>query len=278
MKKQSLLSIIALFSASMPSFGGCQTTATAPPSDSTADSLQTLTSANSTLSAEDIMSRAHGAAGGAEWVRPKSLVMDGYSIFYDGHKDVRNERHRMWRVYDAEKSEAHHVDGKVRILSERHGVPLIDLSYNGQNTYTAKGQQPKSESDKRWASNFGFGVIRHAFDEGYTLSRLPDDLVDGRPVYMIRITDPAGGETQFGIAQNDYAILKVGFDTPRGWHERIYSNFYSNPNDRWVQPGRVRLYYNGVKSNEVIWTSYKINSEVQDCLFVLPNTADCKVN
>lgn len=94
---------------------------------------------------------------------------------------------------------------------------------------------------------------------------------------MIRITDPAGGETQFGIAQKDYAILEVGFVTPRGWHERIYSNFYSNPNDTWVQPGRVRLYYDGVKGNEVIWTSYEINREVPDCLFVLPNSADCEV-
>lgn len=274
MMKQTLLPFIALISFSLPGLGACQTVA-APLPEKPAEGFRTLMPSNPDMSADEIMKRAHEKAGGQEWVRPISLIMDGYAVFYHGGEAKRNERHRMWRVYDADKSEAHHADGKVRILSERGGEPLIDLSFDGQNTYTSEGKQAKSESDKRWASNFGFGVIRHAFDAGYKLSRLPDDLVDGRPVYLIRITDPTGGETQFGIAQDDYSILELGFDTPRGWHERIYSNFYSNPGDNWVQPGRVRLSYNGVKSNEVIWTSYKINRDVPDCLFILPNSPEC---
>ena len=241
-----------------------------------ADVLTTLHTAELNLSAVEIMSRAHEAAGGEVWTRPESLAMDGYAVFYKNGKSVKHEHHRMWRVYDAQKTDAHKVDGKVRIESVLNGTPVINLSYNGQTTYTPQGPQPKSESDKRWSSNFGFGVIRHALDEGYKLERLPDDLIDGKAAYMIKVIDAVGGETQFGIAQNDYKILKVGFDTERGWHERIYSNFYSNPTESWVQPGRVRLYYNGVKSNEVIWTSYSINQELPDCLFVLPETDDCR--
>ena len=182
----------------------------------------------------------------------------------------------MYRIYDADKTEAHRADGKVRVISIRNGTPVFDVSFDGQRTYTKDGPQPQSEADKRWASNFGFGVIRHALDEGYRLSRLQDDLVDGKPAYLIRVTDPVGGETQFAIAHSDYAILKVGFDTDRGWHERIYSNFYQNPEEAWVQPGRVRLYYDGVKANEVIWQRHIVGTDLPDCLFVLPQSDECR--
>lgn len=262
----SALLVLALLSA-------CQTaTGTAP---IPAPTYLTLKTDFESLSATEIMTRAHAAAGGEEWTRPKSLSMNGYAVFYRGGQTVTHERHRMWRVYDAAKTDAHKADGKVRILSEKDGAPIIDLAFDGTTTYTAKGPQPKSAADAQWASNFGFGVIRHALDEGYSLERLPDDLVDAQPAYVIKVIDAAGGSTQFAIAQSDYAILRVGFDTARGWHERVYSHFYSNPGDVWVQPGRVRLYYDGVKANEVIWTAYEINRDLPDCLFVLPQSEDC---
>lgn len=240
-----------------------------------ADNLAALMP-DETITAAQIMTKAHAAAGGETWTRPQSLSMRGYGVFYKDGKASKHETHNMWRVYDGGKTNAHKVDGKVRLESIKDGVRLIDLSYDGKATYTPQGAQPKSESDKRWSSNFGFGVIRHALDDGYSLERLPDDLIDGKPAFLINVVDPEGGKTQFGIGQADYKILKVGFVTPRGWHERIYSNFYSNPGVNWVQPGRVRLYYNGVKSNEVIWTSFHINEDLPDCLFVLPEAPDCR--
>lgn len=224
---------------------------------------------------KEIITRAHKAAGGLSWARPTSLAMGGYAVFYKNGQSHRHESHKMWRVYTAGKTNAHQVDGKVRIHSVKDGEPVINISYDGTTTYTDKGPQPKTAADKGWSSNFGFGVIRHALDVGYRLERLPDDLIDGRAAYMIKVFDPAGGETQFGISQKDYKILKVGFETARGWHERIYSDFYSNPDEDWVQPGRVRLYYNGEKSNEVIWERYAVNQDLPDCLFVLPQAEDC---
>jgi len=251
--------------------------ACSPQTNTASDTYPTLFTIDAELSSTEIISRAYAAAGGVEWTRPKSLSMDGYAVFYKDGKSAKNEKHQMWRVYDAGKTEAHSVDGKVRILSVRDGKPFYNMSFDGRTTYTGDGPQPKSEADKRWASSFGFGVIRHALDEGYDTARLPDDLIDGRAAYMVQVIDPNGGETQFGIAQDDFAVLKVGFDTPRGWHEH-QSHFFSNPGDKWVQPGRVRLYYKGVKANEVVWTSYQINKELPDCLFVIPTDEGCKIN
>ncbi|MEM7765070.1 MAG: hypothetical protein AAF290_13470 [Pseudomonadota bacterium] len=228
------------------------------------------------LAADEIMRRAHDAAGGEQWRRPRSLSMTGYAVFYRDGKAVRHEQHSMWRVYARDKQEAHVADGKVRIESMRDGNAIIDLSFDGTTTYTAAGPQPQSAADQQWSSSFGFGVIRHALDAGYTLARLPDDLIDGRPAYVINVLDPTGGATRFGIAHDDLSILRVGFDTPRGWHERIYSEFFSNPGSSWRQPGRVRLYYDGIKANEVIWTRYALDRDLPDCLFVLPEAADCQ--
>ena len=241
----------------------------------TANSYPALMPEQPERTAEDIMRAAHMAAGGDSWVRPETLAMDGYGIFYRDGQATRHERHRMYRVYDAGKADAHRADGKVRITSVRGGIPIIDVAFDGSTTSTAAGPRPQSEADKQWASNFGFGVIRHALDDGYSLSRLPDDLIDGKPAYLIRITDPVGGETQFAIAHADHAILSVAFDTARGWHERIYSDFYSNPGVSWVQPRRVRLYYDGVKANEVIWTRHMIDAPLDDCLFTLPQRDGC---
>ncbi|MEM1440268.1 MAG: hypothetical protein AAGF61_15010 [Pseudomonadota bacterium] len=240
------------------------------------DDLPTLMPTAPDLDATTIMQRAHDAAGGTEWVSPQSLSLTGYAVFYRNGAATRHEQHRMWRVYASGKQDAHRADGKVRIESIRGDRAIIDLSFDGAATYTAAGRAAPSAADAQWSSSFGFGVIRHALDDDYTLQRLPDDLVDGSPTYVINVVDPAGGETRFAIAQGDYAILRVGFDTPRGWHERIYSDFFSNEGERWRQPARVRLYYDGVKANEVIWTAYAINDTLPDCLFVLPEATDCR--
>lgn len=249
---------------------GCAVSETARPTES--PQLRP----DDTVTARTIVELAHKAAGGESWLSPRSLYMDGYAVFYDDHIPVRHETHRMWRVYPQTKTDARRVDGKVRIRSQRNGAAVLDLAYDGTRTYTPDGFQAPSDADQRWASNFGFGVIRHALEPGYRLSRLPDDLVDGRPVFAVRVTDPAGGTTQFGIARSDHAILRVAFDTPRGWHERVYSDFFTNPGHAWVQPGRVRLYYDGVKANEVIWTAFAVDQLLPDCLFVLPEVPGCR--
>jgi len=222
-----------------------------------------------TVSARTILERAYDHAGGASWLRPKSLVMKGHGIFYKDGVSSKHERHEMYRVFEETKDAAHIANGKVRIESYRDGHPIILVTYDGSNTYDLNGMREPSEADRQWSSNFGFGVIRHALDPGYEVHKMPDDYVDGSPAYLINVIDPTGGETLFGIRQRDYAIVSVAFDTPRGWHKRIYSDFFKKTEYHWLQSGRVRLFYNGVKSNEIIWTDYDINQVLDDSLFVL---------
>ena len=229
--------------------------------------------ASDKLTGNEIMAKAHLAAGGDTWANPKSAFMSGYGLFWYNGSDtpVRHEPHRMWRVYPAEKGAAHQADGKVRIDSFRGEHPVFQVSFDGTNTYNQQGKVDDELADSnRWASNFGFGVIRHAFDDGYNIKRVADDQVDGHEVYVVQITDPAGGKTLFAFDKDDFMVRKLGFMTPRGWHERLYSDHFSKPGISWIQPGKVRLFYNGVKSNEVYWTDFEINNEFSDEVFVLP--------
>jgi hypothetical protein len=226
-------------------------------------------SVNEALDARDIVASAHQAAGGETWVRPRTLHLIGEGVFYSINGAERHERYEMWRVYPPQLGAAHAANGRVRIQSWRNGETAILLAFDGARSYTAAGPQPQSEADQQWSENFGFGVIRYALDDGFRIGRMPDDIVDGRPAYVVRITDPQGQQTVFSIAQDDYAILRVGFATPRGWHERTYSDFYRLPGVSWVQPGRIRLTYNGVKQNEIFWHSFVLNGEMPEEMFVI---------
>lgn len=224
----------------------------------------------SDLSARQIIEAAYENAGGDEWVNPVSLKMEGYGYFWRNTENfVRYEPYRMWRVYPTQKADAHAADGKVRIEAFNDGEVVFQLAFDGKTTYDADGPLETQADSDRWASNFGFGVIRHALDDGYTLTRLPDDYVDAAPAYFVRITDPSGGNTIFGIRIADFDVVSVGFSTPRGWHERRYSDFFRNKPGGWSQPGRVRLYYDGVKANEIHWTRFTLGEEYPTSLFRL---------
>lgn len=226
---------------------------------------------NQPLSAEIIMQRAHERAGGPFWQKPTSLTLKGYAVFYENGQAVKNERHNMWRVFEAEKTEAHAANGKVRIESFRDGQPVFIVTYDGQNTYDLRGKQAPSAADQRWASNFGYGVIRHAFDPGYRLERLADTVLHEAPIYTINVVDPSGSSTQFGITQKDFTIVKVAFQTPHGWHERHYSQFFRKPEYSWWQSGKVKLFYDGKRANDVYWEDFAVNEALPDSLFRLSN-------
>lgn len=251
-----LIAVVFLFSPSFVSAGD-------------KSELPGLYPKNEELSAEDILAKAHKAAGGETWTRPKSLFMEGYAVMYRDGKAATYDRYEMSRVYAAQKGDAHKADGKVRIEAWKEGERMFVMAYDGEKTYDAGGPMDDQSANARWASNFGFGAIRHALDEGWSQKRLPDDLIDGRPAHLLELTDPSGGTTRFAIATDDYAVLYVGFDTARGWHERRYSEFFTKPGVSWVQPGRVRLFYDGVKQNEVIWQDFELDVEFSDDRFVV---------
>jgi len=235
--------------------------------------LPVAAAGDETPSAEEIIAAAYEANGGDTWRRPQTLYLEGYGIFWpDGTEASRvvADRYRMWREYAPESADAHLANGKVRIDSYVGGETMFQIAFDGETAYNADGPIPGGAASPQWKNSFGFGIIRYALDDGFTLERLPDDTVEGHAAWFVRVTDPAGSETIFGIDKDDYAVRMVGFDTPKGWHRRHYSDFVTGDDTGWRQPRLVRLYYDGVKQNEIHWQVFRVNQPVADEVFVLP--------
>lgn len=205
------------------------------------------------LGGRAIIERAFVAAGGEDWAKAQTLALVGRAVFFGGGPAPRAiaEDYRMWRVFESARAAAHGEAGKVRIEA-RNGARLMFLvGSDGTTSFNEKGVIPKAEADAFWANNFGFGVIRSALGPGFRLERMPDDSVDGHPTYAVKVTDPAGTTTLFGIDKTTHFIRLAGFSTPSGWHVRIYDDFVVQPG--WTQARKVMLYYNGVIANQVFW-------------------------
>ena len=224
------------------------------------------------LTARDIVERAYQAAGGDNWRRPSTLQLTGQAWLYrDGFLEQAtfSDDYRMWRIFPDSSGDAHVANGMVRFDASSEGKLLFQISYDGEHSYNQNGRIDSEDANTRWASNFGFGIIRFALDEGFTVNRMADDRVDGHPVYSIKVTDPAGKDTLFGIDKENFRVRMVGFDTPRGWHHRIYDIFRWHESPRFLQPTRVRLYYNGVKTNDIVWETVRVNERLDRSLFTL---------
>ena len=225
------------------------------------------------LSGNDILARATVAAGGKDWAEAKSLFLSGRAVFWGTTgaepRSVADD-YVMWRVYDPARQASHGAEGKVRIIANLKGKQLWTVGFDGETTWNERGTIPKAEADIFWASNFGFGIIRHALQPGFKAERVADGLIGARKIYLVRLTDPTGGVTLFGVDQASFAIRTMGFMTPKGWHERHYEDFIRLKNPNWLQARKVTLYYNGVKANEVYWARTVVNGPVDDALFTPP--------
>jgi hypothetical protein len=220
-----------------------------------------------------VLQLAQTAAGGDAWAQVKTLMLAGRAEFWGPSGAAPRsaaDSYVMWRVFDPDRAAAHGAEGKVRIIAKSGETLMFTVGFDGQTTWTEKGITPATEAQAFWASNFGFGIIRHAHKPGFKAERVADGLLNGRALYMVRLTDPQGGVTLFGIDQQNHAIRSIGFTTPRGWHERHYDDYVQLRNPDWLQARKVTLYYNGVKSNVVYWDRWDINGQVDDALFAPP--------
>jgi hypothetical protein len=220
-----------------------------------------------------LVERAVAVAGGDLWLDPQTLVLEGSADFYSPNAagPVRHvDDYRMWRAMDTGRTAAHAADGKVRITAKMQGKLLFEVGYDGATTWNDKGIVPKAEADRYWAENFGFGIIRQALKQGFTLERAPDRDVGGHALKMVRVIDAAGVATLFGIDAKRHFIRYMGFATPRGWHERVYDDFVIGRSPRWLQAREVTLFYNGVRQNTVHWKRFTVGRPIPDSQFSPP--------
>jgi len=224
------------------------------------------------LTPRQVIERAIEAHGGEVWLEPCTLQLSGTATFYDGETGAvrsKSDDYRMWREMDADRRQAHGASGKVRIIAKSGERVIFEVGYDGETTWTQSGIMPRDQADAYWATNFGFGVVRQALKDGFSLSLAPPRDIRGRATHLVRITDPQGQGTLFGFDSESGFITYLAFDTPRGFHERLYAGFVKLENG-WVQARSVTLLYDGVMSNTVFWSETKVGEAIDPVIFTPP--------
>lgn len=219
------------------------------------------------LSATEIMQMATNASGGDAWLHARTNVMTGTATIFRGGRAMRADRYELRRVYPTSLNDAHTNTGKFRLDAYVGDRLMFTISFDGQQMYDRKGPMPEAQAQELAASSFGFSAVRFALTDEFELQRVADDQVEGHPCYFVQIIDPSGGKTLAGIDTENHLIRYVGWQTPRGWHHRVYSAYYPLESG-FMQPGRVRLYYDGVKSADINWTKATLNVDLPNRVFV----------
>jgi hypothetical protein len=216
----------------------------------------------------EIVKKTIAAAGGETWRRPQTLQLSGTATIYWQNKPRRMTIYKMWRVFPSENDAAHTANGKVRFDALEGDKVFFRIAFDGKNSFQELSDDARANEEMlKWSNNFGFSIFRFVENEDFILTRMPDDAVDGFACYFIKITDPKKNETIFGIDKKTFQIRLAEFKTPIGFHQRIYSDFAWNKNPRFLQPRRLRIFNDGVKTVEVNWKSFKVNEPIADEIF-----------
>jgi hypothetical protein len=225
-----------------------------------------------TLSGLEIAKKTIEANGGEVWKRPKTLQLSGEATLFWNGKVYRLNTYKMWRVFPESNDNARNANGKVRFDALENEKVFFKISFDGKNTTQILSDDAKAnEETLKWSNNFGFSIFRFVENEGFSVTTLPEDAVDGFPCYFIKITDPKGSKTIFGVDKKTFNIRLAEFDTPLGFHQRIYSDFKWHKNPKFLQPRRLRIFNDGIKTADIFWREYKVNQPIDDEIFTPKN-------
>ena len=233
-----------------------------------------LTAQASGLTGKAILQDAVKAAGGETWQQPKTLMLKGEAVWTpygkaDAENQLRFDQYAMYRVFPADSDNARKASGKVRFDAAAGKATFMQLIFDGTTTHNFLSDAAKPyQKHFSWSNNFGFGILRFADREGFTVTRLTDDQVEGHPCYVVQITDPKKMVTTFSVDVETKYIRSVAFNTDVGYHHRIYSDFKRAKNVDFVQPTRVRLYFDGIKWMDINWRQFAVNEAIADKVFV----------
>jgi hypothetical protein len=227
----------------------------------------------SSPSAKQILQQAVAASGGDTWQQPKTLMLKGAAIWTpygktDAANQLRFDDYAMYRVFPADNDDARKANGKVRFDAKFGDSLFMQLIFDGKKTHNYLSELAKPyQKHFSWSNNFGFGILRFADREGFQVDRLTDDQVEGAICYVVQITDPKKMVTTFFVDQESKYIRSVAFNTDVGLHHRIYSDFKRAANVEFMQPTRVRLYFDGIKWMDIHWRQFKVNEPISDAVF-----------
>lgn len=227
--------------------------------------------------AKEILQWAVTASGGSLWQQPETLELHGNAFFTpfgktEGAQVKQLDTYSMYRIFPSDNKAAHQANGKIRFDAAAGTAMFMQLIFDGKTTRNQLSDDARPFREHfSWSNNFGFGIIRFADRDSFLVERLTDELNDGFPCYTVQITDPKKMITVFQIDKKSHLIRGVSFSTTVGYHQRIYSDFKKIKvgNQFFMQPRRVRLFFDGVRWMDIHWLKYQVNQPIDEQVFSL---------
>jgi hypothetical protein len=230
-----------------------------------------------TQTAREILRLAVAASGGNLWQQPETLELHGTALFTpygktDSLHQKQLDNYSMYRIFPADNKAAHQANGKIRFDAASGDQVFMQLIFDGTKTRNVLSDDARPFREHfSWSNNFGFGIIRFADKDSFLVERLTDEMYDGFPCFTVQITDTKKMITVFQIDKKSYLIRGVGFTTTVGYHHRIYSEFKKIRvgNLFFMQPRRVRLFFDGVRWMDIHWQKHFVNQPIDAEVFSL---------
>ncbi len=228
------------------------------------------------LTGRAILKKTVAACGGDAWQQPQTLQLSGRAVWTpfgktDSVYRLYFDTYKMYRIFPAANNAARVANGKVRFDAKYGDSLYMQLIFDGKNSRNyLSGKAKPWQKYFSWSNNFGFGIIRFAENDSFIVERLTDDQTEGHSCFVVQITDPKKFVTTFSIDQKTFYIRSVAFTTDVGYHHRIYSNFEklnAVKGQFFIQPRRLRIYFDGAKWMDIDWLDNKVNTAISDDIF-----------
>jgi zinc protease len=115
---------------------------------------------------------------------------------------------------------------------------------------------------------YGYDVLRHAGDPGYTARPLPDAEVNGKPAKAVELADAQGHATRFFLDPETHLVVKVSFDLGGQVPEQLFSEYREVSGVK--VPFKLSISQQGAPAMELMLTDVQINPAVDPALFRKP--------
>ncbi|MFN4147078.1 MAG: hypothetical protein ACK4GN_14730 [Runella sp.] len=225
------------------------------------------------MTAQEILQNVIEASGGDTWHSPQTLWLKGEAFFTpfgltDEAHFLHFNQYELHRVFPTTNDSARTANGKIRFDARYGSQEFFSLRFDGVHSKMQLSERAKPYAKHfEWSNNFGFSIIRHALAQGFDLQRLTDDTFDGHDCFLIKLTDTKGGETFYGIDRQHFYIRYLHFQTAVGFHHRIYSDFVKVEGQNFIQPQRLRIYFEGIRWMDIRWQQFAVNQPIDDVVF-----------
>jgi len=173
-------------------------------------------------------------------------------------------------------------EGTYKRAMRRNGKLFVDIIYtrsterrilNGSKGYRGTGGQLEEVFGPRYLAmvyqydelNLPYGFL----DNGFTVSELRSDILNGAHVRVLKCTDRTGNDMEVFVSEEDYRIVKCIGTFPMGSHSTSLSSEFSDFRtvDGVLFPFRIVNYAGGDRIAEIVITRYLVNPTIDESLF-----------